>query len=276
MTGERLTNRARLVAVAVSTHSMEDKYILRLKDFGIDLSQNIHPVSKEFNKVKSINNPSFEKCYEHLILMLLLHLCILEKKVNKDDFKTILKNLKKTDISFWGVRFELYWYYMLLSNKSDSISNLRRGKPGTEADFVFNYQEDTYSVETTSLTFDDKSSKKNPVLKIRAKISEKAKKQYADLSCILVIDISNLYFYGILKSSVNSLINDVFNNLHTKFGAVLLSYSYHTNKDINPSFTNNVFSWLNKQGHKNTEMLLNKFLTLEQEQKNEKIYFKLN
>jgi len=109
--------------------------------------------------------------------------------------------MAKKDISFWGDRFEVYWYLSLIRELNSPIKNLRRGSLGKEPDFVFEFEGKTLGIETTSLMFSEESLKTNPISKILSRIKTKESKSYATKSCFLILDSSNLSFYRTLTNN---------------------------------------------------------------------------
>ena len=172
---------------------MEQGHIDYLQNIGIDVGQGGHPFAKEFEVVKKTGDPFMIKCFEHLLLMLILDIETI-KNYNTDDYNLYIKRLRATDSSFWGQRFELSWYSSLISKMKHKPNNLRRGRDGEEADFLFEYNGEQVSVETTSVVYELTSSMKNPILKIKGTIGDKEKMKYADRNCCLVIDYTNLSF----------------------------------------------------------------------------------
>lgn len=205
---------------------MEKKYNEFLKKIGIDLSDLNHPISKEFCLMLKSKDKNIIRCYENLLKNMIIDILLI-KQHSLTDYIYYINKLKKKDISFWGERFEICWYAALLHRIKTPIDNIRRGKAGIEADFVFELDNESFEIETTSLTFSQKSKKSDPIAKIISSINTKEKMQYATKNCMLVIDISNLMFYRKILNNFRSTIADISKEIDSKFGAIIFSEGYH-------------------------------------------------
>ena len=237
---------------------MDERAYNYFKQIGIDFNEDTHPFTYEYHNVLKLNNPFIEKCFDHLILKLILDLKTIEE-YNAEDYKYHLSRMAKKDISFWGERFEVYWYSSLINSIKTPISNLRRGNPETEPDFIFEFEGTPLGLETTSLTYSEKSGKSDPIGKLKTRISKKEKRPYANVNCGLIIDISNLSFYRKLLNNFRTSLSDMIPSLNSNFGVILFSESYHLNdKDNNPRYITHAWDWMNP----NVNLELEKFINL--------------
>lgn len=254
---------------------MEKKYYDYFNNLGINIDADTHPFSREYQSIKKLNNPNFNKCFEHLLLTLIFDIEII-KRYNKSDYEEYINKLKKEDISFWGERFEIYWYSSLLHRLSRPVKNLKRGIPGEEADFVFEFEGRKLTIETTSVTYSELSNKSNPIAKIKSKINEKESSEYVDLNCCLILDITNLSFYRKLLNNFSQTISNLLDNLSSGFGAILLNESFHTDINNNPRYITQVYEWINPYAG----TCLKKFIELSkrgaENEGKEKLFFKIN
>jgi|GEM_PF-4664978 len=221
---------------------MEQGHIDYLKNIGIDISHSGHPFAEEFITVTKTRNSSLIRCFEHLLLMLILDIETI-KKYNLDDYNHYIKRLRATNSSFWGQRFEIFWYSALISKFEGRVTDLRRGEEGEEADFVFKYNGEQISIETTSVVYELTSSMTNPISKMKRTIGEKEKKKYANKNCCLIIDYSNLSFYRKIINNFTLTISELIEQLNSKFGIILFQYGFHSDDKSNPKYLTQVFDW---------------------------------
>lgn len=235
---------------------MEEKCRKYLLSCGIDLDDLSHPISLERDSIIKFNNPDLAKIIEHLIMMLTIDIDSI-KKHNLDDFNHYLTKLKKKDISFWGERFEIFFYNRLISKLNTTIKDIKRGVEGKDADFIVEYNGHYIAIETTSLNFSKTSPKENPITKLKNKIFEKDRKPYSNLRCCLIIDITNLIFYRKIYKNFSISIAELFASLESKFGAILLLESVHIIEGENLIYKSQVYDWLNP----NIDIGLKEFLS---------------
>jgi hypothetical protein len=223
---------------------MDERAYKYLKERGVDLNDNSHPFAREYNNVSKLNNSFASKSFEHLILKLILDLKIIEQ-YSKSDYEYFIKRIKKKDTSFWGERFEIYWYSSLIEAVKTTITELRHGEPPHEPDFLFRYEGKQLGMEITTVSYEDDSSKSDPIGKIRSRITKKEGKSYATDSCCLIIDISNLSFHRKLHNNFRITISEMVKDLKSTFGVVLFCESYHVNQDGNPRYITQAYDWVN-------------------------------
>lgn len=215
-----------------------------LKNLNIDINEGKHPFAEEFLIVQKFGDETLVKCFEHLLLLLILDLETI-KKFNIEDYSYYVKKLKAPDISFWGQKFEMSWYSMLISKLKYKGENLRRGKAGEEADFVFEYKGKKISIETTSVVYELTSEMNNPIIKIKSAIGDKEIKKYATKDCCLIIDFSNLSFYRKIKRNFSTTISELTKSLESKFGMILFQEAFHIRNNENPKYVTQVYDWKN-------------------------------
>ncbi|MEQ9063917.1 MAG: hypothetical protein RIE58_07055 [Vicingaceae bacterium] len=238
---------------------------------GFDVYDKSHPIGAELHSVQILKNEVLFKCYEHFLMLLIIDISKI-KKFSYDDYDFYLKQIRVKDTSFWGIRFEIFWYARMIEQVPTLINNLKRGEAGLQPDFVANNME--ISFETTSLNYMVVSKKSNPIQKILKKINEKDRKIYSDLNCCLIVDITNLSFYRKLLSNFKQSIDELFNSLQSNFGAVLLLESYHIESDKELHFRSQVYTWMNP----NIDEKLSNYLKVKLKEQfdisGNKVYFK--
>lgn len=254
---------------------MEQGHIDYLKNIGIDISQSGHPFAEEFITVKKTGDDLLIKCFEHLMLMLILDIETI-KNYNLDDYNHYIKRLRATNSSFWGQRFEISWYSSLISKFKGRVTDLRRGKEGEEADFVFKYNGQPVSIETTSVVYELTSSMTNPISKIKGTIGEKEKKKYASKNCCLIIDYSNLSFYRKILKNFKTTISELIEQLNCKFGVVLFQYTFHSGDISNPKYFSQVFDWTNNETNSVLRDFLSENFSQTDTSEMNKIYFRVS
>lgn len=254
---------------------MDKKYEDYLKRIGIDLCQVGHPLANEYLNVKRVGNDLSTKCFEHLILTLILDLQKI-KEFNLDDYNHYLKRIRASDISFWGQRFEIYWYSSLIFRLKKEVKHLRRGKEGEEADFIFEYEGQQISIETTSVTYEPTSKMSNPISKIKGVIGEKESKKYANINCCLIIDFTNLSFYRKIKKNFSTTISELIERLTSKFGTILFHESFHLGEKDNPKYISQVYDWINKDVNPGLKVLLSDNFNRTNDQETNKIIFRVS
>lgn len=256
------------------TKDLESKYYEYYKSKGIDLNDLTHPLAKEFYFVRKINNSQSTRCFEHFLMLLILSLEHI-KRSNEDDYKYYIRRLLKKDISFWGERFEIFFNEILISKLNEDFTNFKRGNQVNEADFLLSFKDKIICIETTSVSYSQNSSKSNPISKIKQKISEKEKKEYAKTDCCLVVDISNLMFYRIIFDNFSVTIVELLKTLESNFGAIIIHYGEHTidsNNEI--SYSSQVYTYYNPDIFSELKDFLTYSLSNEGFQENNKtIYF---
>lgn len=253
---------------------MEQVYKDYLKNIGIDISQSGHPFAEEYLTVNKTGNDLLIKCFEHLLLMLMLDIEII-KKHNLEDYEHYLKRLRATNSSFWGQRFEIYWYASLIFRLKKQATDLRRGKEGEEADFVFGYNGKQISIETTSVVYELSSNMSNPISKIKGTIGEKEKKKYANKNCGLIIDYTNLSFYRKIKDNFSTSISELIENLDSEFGVILFHESFHLPNDNNPKYITQVYDWRSKDSNQGLVEFLTDNFSQTDNKKKDKIFFRV-
>lgn len=198
------------------------------------------------------------------------------KSYNLDDYNHYIKKLHATNSSFWGQRFEIFWYSTLISKFKGKITDLRRGKEGEEADFVFKYNGKQISIETTSVVYELTSSMTNPISKIKGAIGGKEKKKYADKNCCLIIDYSNLSFYRKILKNFKTTISELIEQLNSNFGVILFQFSFHSGEISNPKYFSQVFNWTNNEANSTLTDFLNENLSQPDTSEMNKIYFRVS
>lgn len=221
---------------------IETKYKDYLLNLGLDLDDESHPFSAQYLELKRVGNHQLYLAFEHLILKLILDLEVI-KQHSQTDYNYHSTKISIKDISFWGERFEIYWYSSLIQELTDK--SIRRGTAGEEADFVFKHMGQDIGIETTALNFDNSTYKKNPIAKIERRIKKKESAKYCNYDCCLAIDISNLQFYRKLLNNFSITISDLINSLSSNFGAILFCESIHTDLDSNVRYITQVYDWMN-------------------------------
>jgi hypothetical protein len=253
---------------------MEQGHIDYLRNIGIDISQGEHPFAEEFKVVNKTGDPFLIKCFEHLLLMLILDIETI-KNYNTGDYEHYIKRLRATNSSFWGQRFEVSWYSLLISKMKNKPNNLRRGQEGEEADFVFEYKGEQVSIETTSVVYELTSSMTNPIIKIKGTIGKKDKMKYADKNCCLVIDYTNLSFYRKILKNFKSSISDLIGQMESRYGAVLFHESFHSGDLENPRYFTQVYDWTSETVNPGLMNFLSDNLTNSDTKDLSKVYFRV-
>lgn len=254
---------------------MEKRFENYLNGIGIDISRRGHPFADEYLNVKSTNNEMAIKCFEHLLLLLIVDLERI-KSHNQADYEQYLKKLNATDTSFWGQRFEISWYSSLIHRLKNPVQNLRRGKEGEEADFVFEYNKGLVSIETTSVTYESSSKMSNPISKLKKAIAEKDGKPYADSDCCLIVDFSNLSFYRKTKKNFSTTISDLIGNMRSSFGAVLFHEAFHIPEEENPRHITQVYDWNNPKCSTALKAFLEENFSITNVQEENKLFFRVS
>lgn len=174
---------------------MKAKIIKAYEKIGIE----IFPDSILEKYVNLIENNEFKEQIELFHFNIILGLDLIRIK-DVSSFKRYTKNLNnsKSNLTFWGEKNEVYWHSKLLEINDIYISNLRRGIDGKEPDLVFKINNETFGFELTTLKF-EKYPKDNESIffKIIEQIKIKNEKvYYSNKNCVLIIDITNLYFHA--------------------------------------------------------------------------------
>jgi len=253
---------------------MEQGHIDYLRNIGIDIGQGGHPFAEEYEAVNKVSDPFLIKCFEHLLLILILDIETI-KNYNIDDYEHYIKRLRASNSSFWGQRFEVSWYSSLISKMKHKPDNLRRGLEGEEADFVFEYKGKQISIETTSVVYELTSSKTNPIIKIKGTIGNKDKMKYADRNCCLVIDYTNLSFYRKILKNFKSSISDLTGQMESKFGVVLFHESFHSGNLNNPQYFTQVYDWTSETVNSGLRDFLSDNLSKSDTKDLSKVYFRV-
>lgn len=245
---------------------MKEKYKKAAKELGLDLDDTSFPISAEYQKALATKDAVIVKSMEQGILHLLAGLLRI-KGYNESDFNYHVRKLNAKDVSFWGERFEIYLYSKLIEDKS--ILNLRRGVPNVEADFLFKFQDKGIALEATTANFSE-SQNFDAIAKIKKAIWKKEQKKYASKECCLVVDITNLLFYRRLFDSnkndngnpnqkiFKSTISELFQNLSSPFGAILLNGNYHLRDE--DKYVSDAYTWRNAEINDGLSEYLNHLL----------------
>lgn len=144
-----------------------------------------------------IDHKEIKQTFELFHMDFILGLVYLQKE-DEFAFNRYVKKLNNTNgnTNFWGEKFEVFMHYKLLSCCSEIIKNLKRGKDGLEPDLIFEFEGDLLGLELTTLQYEAPPKNEIQILqKITEKILEKNSKKYADKSCALIIDITNIVAY---------------------------------------------------------------------------------
>jgi hypothetical protein len=253
---------------------VDKKYEDYLKRIGIDISQRGHPFANEYLNVKTTNNELFTKCFEHLLLTLILDLEKI-KEYNLEDYEHYLKRIRGSDTSFWGQRFEIFWYSSLIFRLKKQVEDLRRGKEGEEADFIFKYDGHLVSIETTSVIYESTSRMSNPISKIKKGIGEKENKLYPSTNCCLIIDFTNLSFHRKIKRNFSTTISDLIQGLTSKFGTILFYESFHIG-DENPKYTSQSYNWIHNEVNSGLKQFLSDNFTVTDGIEANRIFFRVS
>lgn len=236
---------------------MEEKVKQYYIKLGIDLDSYIHPIAKELNIVEK--GTSGERIMDHLSKLLIIDIETI-KKHNSNDFKYYIEKLNKTDISFWGERFELYLYAKIIMKLKDSDFKVRRGLVGIEPDFIIYNNKTKAGVESTSVFYSDSSKKTDPIQKIISKCKEKEEYTYANLNTCLIIDYTNLNFYRGLLNNFKESISNIIANQNSKYGAILYHFNYHQIVPNNLLFQSKAYDYINPKIDQNLKEVLNLIL----------------
>lgn len=247
-----------------------EKVIRYLEDIGVDFTNEGHPLVSEYKSVCKYNDLLAKKAFEHLLMILVIDLEVIRKH-DPHSYQYYLKRIKKRDISFWGERFEIYYYSKLLSSKI--ISKVKRGNPNNEPDFICEYESHLIQIETTSFQYLNNGLGKDSIIKMLKIVNKKNEKIYATSSCVLVIDISNMVFNKKLIGKLNESMTEILNNLQSAYGAVLFMYSYHEIRGGNLHYMSQAYQWTNSMASKQLSMFIenSKIAALEPQAK---LYFK--
>lgn len=253
---------------------MEENYTNRLRDLGIDLDKTEHPFSEEYSVIVKTGDPFLIKCIEHLLLMLIFDLETIRRH-SEDDYVHYTKRLRASNSSFWGHRFEISFYSSLIFRFKNKPSNLRRGKEGHEADFVFDYNGSPLSIEATSVVYELNSNMTNPTSKIKGTLGRKEKLSYASTDCCLVIDYTNLSFYRKILSNFSTSISKLIEQIDCKFGVVLFHEAFHSGELENPKYFVELYDWQNKNVNKNLNLFLADNLSQSKTKGIKKVHFRI-
>jgi len=253
---------------------MHELCVKYLKDAGIDFGQRGHPFSDLYLDLKTLNEPFPLKSFENITMQLVIALEEI-RKFNNLHHSEYIKKLSAKDTSFWGVKYEIQWYYILIKKfKEKRITAIRRGISGLEPDFIINYHRNDIGIETTCLTYDLNSSMSDPISKIKQAIFKKGEKQYASESCCLIIDISNLIFYRKIYSNFSITISELTDLINSNFGAVLLFQSVHIKGDNgDPRYVNQFYNWINPKISHSLEVFIKDVFDGPKEDFSEKLRF---
>lgn len=126
------------------------------------------------------------------------------KKVSFEDYNLWKNRLisNKKNVGLYGDIFELYINWTLVQKK---INFTKRERP----DFSLNYNGNEIFIECTSTQcdFDKILAEKDIFKKLKSKIRKKIIEEYMNLSTVLFIDITNLYYHS---KNINLTLNENF------------------------------------------------------------------
>lgn len=254
---------------------LEEKYKKLLFEMGMDVNNPSYPLGKEYLNILQLKNDIYLQCIDHLITLLLLDMLLI-KKYNVDDFEYYLKKLKIKTISFWGERFEIYFYARLIQKSYENSFSVRRTTKYEEPDFVIENELGLTYIEATSLNYEENTLRTNPIRKINKKINEKQLKPYANENTCLVIDLTNLLFYRPILDNFSKSITEYIDDLESNFGAILFHQTYHTIENDLPYFYSNAYDWRNPNISSKTNGLLRSILGGPQTPPSKKIQFRIS
>ncbi len=252
---------------------MDNKVVKYLNDLGIDLLANIHPFSKEYLIFSSVNNQNLKDCIDHLISLFVIDLELI-KRHNLNDFEFYKKKISKNDISFWGIRFELFTYSKLIQKLDKNNFEIKRGKDGMNADIIVSFEGKSIQIETTAALYSDDSSKTDPISKIMKRILIKENKPYSGKFTCLLIDINNLLFYRQLSNNFRISITELCSNLESKFGAILFHFTENIKTLDNLHFVSSAYDWFNPDIDPNLNRFLKNILEYKDQKQGEVIKLK--
>jgi len=193
---------------------------------GIDLTNDKHPFVQEFKLYEQIVDEPIKKNIEFFLMDFAAAMLSIQKN-DKQSFNYYLKRItNNTNLNFWGEYFEIILHFKLMPKATQNGLTIRRGiVKKDEPDFVIFNDNEFFHVELTTLKFDKTSNKKNPENKIVDRILEKNSKSYANVNCVLLINISNLIFNEkIGLSTFDKSLKNILGDLKSvvKFNRILL------------------------------------------------------
>lgn len=203
------------------------------------------------------------------------------KKVSFEDYNLWKNRLisNKKNVGLYGDIFELYINWTLVQKK---LNFTKRERP----DFSLNYNGNEIFIECTSTqcAFDKIPAEKDIFKKLKSKIRAKVIEEYMNLSTVLFIDITNLYYHSkninltLNENFIYKALTEVEEKLTKKppiklikpFGAIVFFYFDNSQDIINethyscnilthfkrPTADNNLIDFLEKNIMKNTEKVI--------------------
>lgn len=207
---------------------MKDKFIKLYSILGVNWESNKTLI--KYLDYLNVEQEKVRKTYELFHMDFIIGLDFIQKN-DEHSFNRYIKTLNDTkgDTNFWGEKFEVYMHYKLLNGAPQIINNLRRGKDGLEPDLTFEFNGEKLGIELTTRQFLTPPKNETEILnKITEKILEKNSKEYANETCALIVDITNIVAYEkIFNISLNKIFKKHFSGFsylekEMKFGMVIL------------------------------------------------------
>jgi len=165
------------------------------------------------------------------------------KKVGSDEYSVWKNRLisNKKNVGLYGDIFELYINWTFVQKK---LNFTKRERP----DFSLNHSNKEIFIECTSThcDFDKIPAEKDIFKKLKSKIREKIIEDYMNLSTVLFVDITNLFYHSkninltLNENFISKALKEVDDNLTKKppikvikpFGAIVFFY-FDNSKDSN-------------------------------------------
>lgn len=248
---------------------IKDKYLV---DYGFDLTDSKNrgkPFYDNYQLLLTLdpNSEQFNFIIYHSLFGPIEYLESV-KKVNLKAYKRYLTRLTKNinNVGFYGDMFEL-WIAWTLFQKKVVFNFCKPPKP----DFEITYNNRQLGIECTGLQFDFHSSpKKEKMLsKIKEKVLEKMKNDYANYSTALIVDITNLFYHSmalgdtLTRMEVRRVIDEAIQELEdtsttirngkniNNFGFIILfCFNSAKTNDGQPNWVLNIFDMKNMNADK--------------------------
>lgn len=196
-------------------------------NFGINLDDLEHPISKLINDIpsKNINEQNSSKLYLQVLALALMDIKDYDKKI----YKTYSNRIKKDKgESIYGHIFEIVQCaHFIQTSKKENLTFKFGDEKKFDPDFIFN----NFGFEITSSRFSDDSLNFDPSNKLLHSFRKKNRKKYVNFDTALLIDITNISERAIGKivsMSLEQFCEIV--KMESKFG-VVICFTEWVNKD---------------------------------------------
>ncbi|WP_349352024.1 MULTISPECIES: hypothetical protein [unclassified Flagellimonas] len=208
---------------------------------GIDLNDSAHPIVQKINSIPSSSKRDREIKEHHLRILglSLMDIKDYDKSIYEYYTKRIVNN---TDLSIHGHIFEINQCAHFIRVSTDNNMKFEFGDPNkNQPDFIV----ESNGFEITSSRFTEFTEDSNPGIKLVRKFREKNKKNYADMDCVLLIDINQMSYHtmknGKPVSPTFEEIRETIRN-ESKFGLVMYFVEWIENNNGNLNFRGTVYT----------------------------------